>query len=100
MEEILGYPLSIKFLYPSFYFFIMATLQEIVDYINDLAATQGVDGKAYPSGTDVILLRIDGTYTDNQLDHIINRYDEISGFSISAGLGYLNVMYNYEEVVP
>ena len=82
----------------------MATIQEVVDYVNNLAGTQDIAGRAYPhegtEGGDFVLVRVDGTYTDGQLAHLVNHFEEITGYNVRSGIGWLDIRYTYEEVVP
>ena len=76
----------------------MVTKEEIKDYANELISNQDLDALCLIRGSNVII-RMTGQYSRNNVEHLINHFDEIIDYMLQDGGGYSEIFYVYEEVI-
>ena len=76
----------------------MTTIQEIVNYTNNLIQTQEIRGFAYERDTGhKIALRVTGQFSQANLEHLLNQFTELTSFWIEDFAGFMEIIYIYGE---
>jgi len=75
----------------------MATINEIVEYANNLINSQDIIGFAFERDAGhKIALRISGQFTKANIEHLINQYTEITNYWVESFSGFMEILYEYE----
>ena len=76
----------------------MTTINEIVEYANNLIKNQDIIGFCLERDEGrQVAIRLSGQFFKAQIEHLLNKYPELTNYWIEDFGGFMEIVYEYLE---